>query len=133
MSKNLIYLAARYERRLELVEYAKELEKLGHKITSRWLKTEDFPKDADPQTVFDLSRKYAEDDLIDVENSDTVIVFTDKPKTVLKGGGMFVELGYAIAACKNVVIVGPRENIFCFFRDIKYQFDTWEQFLKEYK
>lgn len=124
-----IYLAARYERLSELSEYREKLQSLGYIVTSRWLNGEHICESAKPEMIADLNRDYAEIDLLDIDRSDTVILFTDKPKTVLKGGGMFVELGYAIACSKNIVIVGPRENIFCFLDNIDYQFDTWGEFL----
>ena len=33
-----VYLAARYGRRLEMLEVAKRLEATGHEVTSRWIR-----------------------------------------------------------------------------------------------
>lgn len=96
-----VYLAARYERRLELVGYAEDLRDLGHVVTSRWL----HGNDALP--VPEQVRM----DLEDIDRADAVVSFTESPG-IYSRGGRHVEFGYALAKGKRLILVGPPENIF---------------------
>ena len=100
------YLAARYDRRKEMLKVATKLRELGHSITSRWINGS--------HTV--ASALCAEEDLEDIRNSDTLILFTDQPGS----GGRHVEFGYALALGLNIYVVGNRfpENIFQLLRVI---------------
>lgn len=54
-----------------------------------------------------------------------LIAFTERPRANLASrGGRHVELGMAIALSKTIVIVGPRENVFCTLPGIVHH-DTW--------
>lgn len=124
-----IYLASRYARRSELNGYAGILENLGHVITSNWLMghhviLEDLPQ----KERIEKSAKFAQEDLDGIENCELFVLFTDEPEKVWKAGGMFVELGYALALKKKVVIVGKEENVFCYLPKIKI-FSSWNNFL----
>ena len=115
-----IYLASRYERKAELKSYANDLIALGDcSINSSWLYN-----GLDDETVGKDASLHAARDLEDVDKSDLVICFTESDSTVYKRGGSHVELGYALAKGKIVLIVGPRVNIFHSL-DCVYQFDTW--------
>lgn len=57
-------------------------------------------------------------DLDDVQRSDVVLAFTERPEVGYTTGGRWVEFGYAIALGITVIVVGPRENIFCHLQDV---------------
>lgn len=113
-----IYLAAQYSRQRELHQYRQELEALGMQVVSRWLDGHD-----------DKSNKhnsdYAIEDLEDIDRCDVLISFMESRRDY-SSGGRHVEFGYAIAKGLNIIIVGPRENIFCYLPTIN-QFRKWEE------
>lgn len=138
-----IYLASRYSRREELCGYRTQLESIGHTVTARWLNglhqindagvpvADDgmtkLVRDEDESTevkVISMRAKFAREDYDDVMSADMLIAFTEKPRSELTRGGRHVELGVAIGAGKIVIVVGPRENIFCWM-DTVLHFDNW--------
>ena len=122
-----IYLAARYTRRDELREYAKALRALGHEVTSRWLAERKDPG----CTVDDVTEgehlRIAERDLEDIAAADMFVAFTREPKGN-KRGGHHVELGYALAREKEIILLEGRENSFHYLEGIDF-FETFEEFL----
>ena len=134
-----IYLAASYSRRIEMLEYAGELEALGYKIGAEWVtKGHEYPDD--PY----LAKRAVESwwamaDFRDIFHARTVINFTepeDGPPS-RRRGGRHVELGLALGmseqprqSLKTIILIGPCENIFHTLPVIKH-FDTWEGFLAE--
>ena len=119
-----IYLAARYERRLEMLGYRGRLRLLGHTVTSRWI---------DGHTNVQLEYIAAEDiagfaaiDLIDLREADCIIFFAEDPKIGVVCGGRHVEFGYAVALGKALVVIDHRENIFHYLPSVLY-FKNWEQ------
>jgi hypothetical protein len=99
-----LYLASRYDRRIEMAEVAERIEQLGHRVTSRWIAGNGRPNGE--------SARY---DLTDVLVADGLVLFTEEPTARVPfaaRGGRHVEFGYALKAGKKVFIVGPRENIF---------------------
>ena len=48
----------------------------------------------------------------DLYNADTVISFTEEPRSTNSRGVRHIEHGIAIGLCKRTVVVGPRENIY---------------------
>jgi nucleoside 2-deoxyribosyltransferase len=113
-----IYLAARYSRRNEMRIHASELERLGFEVTSRWLE-EDKPL---TQNLGDDSPTFyqetAQNDLGDIDNSDTMIFFAEDPRVGTPRGGRHVEFGYAYATGKRMVVIGAPENIFHYLTDV---------------
>jgi hypothetical protein len=110
-----IYLASRYSRIEEMQGYKELLESDGHIVTSRWVMGDhqwDGSNDDDTSPGADLARKYALEDLEDIDDSETVMCFTEQPRIGTTRGGRHVEFGYALASRKQVVVVGPVENIF---------------------
>jgi hypothetical protein len=108
-----IYLAARYSRREELCGYRKQLEEVGHVVTSRWLNG-DHPISDDGLNADDESERvrYAEEDWSDLLAADWVINFTEQPRGTSSRGGRHVEFGAALALQKYCFVIGPRENVF---------------------
>lgn len=146
------YLAARYSRREELLGYKADLEEVGHLVSARWLLGDhhyepaelDAYEDAPSMPPLDLMRRFADDDLDDLIAADTVVAFTEEPRTTGTRGGRHVELGIAlglriaarstawIGALEGVEVVGPRifivgpaENVFCALKDIDGHFPDW--------
>ena len=112
------HLAARYARRVELCRYREQLLSIGDYVTSRWL---DFCKKPD------WSCEIARADCADLMAADTVIVFTEMPKTIFATGGRHVEFGLAMAQDKGVIVVGPRENVFHYLLPDSQIFATWNE------
>jgi NTP pyrophosphatase (non-canonical NTP hydrolase) len=144
-----IYLAARYSRRLELCGYKKDLQAIGHEVISRWLlgghqmggdgtpigdQGESLVEDENTHDKSaELRLKFANDDLEDVSRSDLLIAFTEPPESVHgKRGGRHVELGIAIGKNIPIIVVGYRENVFCWLEQIRF-FPTWKEVLEHLK
>jgi hypothetical protein len=109
-----IYLAASYERRLEIAEYAKLLQEDGHIVTSRWLTGEGEQRS---------NEWCAEQDLRDLTKSECQINFTTGEPS---RGGRQVEFGYGIALEHRLVLVGPREHVFHHIQGVE-QYNTFEE------
>ncbi len=129
MTELVIYLAGRYDRRIELCEYRAQLQDIGFIVNSRWLdglhvlaaglgeKTNQFAP-AEAQTWM------ASEDWADVISADIVINFTEPPDSDSKRGGRHVEYGAALALKKQVFIVGFRENVFHYLPQARY-YESW--------
>lgn len=137
-----IYLAGRYDRRSEIAVYAAELRSLGHVVVSRW---HDGGYEDDPDGTLALACErawvvtggyptaaapFAEQDLEDLDAADTAVFLTEpggdfQVAASAARGGRHVELGIAYAWAKRVIVVGPRENVFCTLPGVEV-FDSWE-------
>jgi len=129
-----VYLASRYSRRKELCEYRTRIRTMGHTVTSRWLDgdhqiTDDGkPLGEEGERVFEdmddprgdaLRQLFLRHDMDDVRAADVLIAFTETPRAPGGGrGGRHVELGLALGWHKRIIIVGPRENLFCWHETI---------------
>jgi hypothetical protein len=101
-----IYLAARYDRRWEMLGVAATLARAGHEVTSRWI---EGGRGDDPAII------PAVEDLIHLSQADCLVSFTEDPNRSVPWaarGGRHVEFGVALATGKRLCLVGPRENIF---------------------
>ena len=98
MKRRCVYLAARLSRRDELLTYATDLNARGHVVTARWVT---HNKDDESTTTVEYqsaqARQWAIEDLEDVRASDLFVHFTDPRGSRQRGGGRFVEHGYALA------------------------------------
>lgn len=101
-----VYLAGRYDRRVELLGYSRTL-RHPNVCTARWL-TGAHEGATDAETL----RRCAEEDLEDIEGSDLMVAFTEDPSVGFTSGGRHVEVGYAFGIGVPVVVVGPIENVF---------------------
>lgn len=108
-----IYIAARYQRREEMLLVAKALDRLGHTVVSRWINGHTSSP-----------AKNAQEDLDDIRRADAMILFSDREPTT--SGGCHVETGVALAIGKPLAIVGPRENIFHHLPQIHVSMDLEE-------
>lgn len=138
-----VYLAARYSRRLELCGYREKLRMAGIDVTSRWLNGshqldnagrpvggdggERMFEDGSAQADH-LRDKFATDDFDDVIAARTLVAFTEEPRSGNSRGGRHVELGIALGTGKRVIVIGPRENVFCWLTWVEH-YETWDAFL----
>ena len=132
MNTQRIYLAARYSRRLEIIRYQNRLQYEGFKCNCQWLlgNHQWNPIAAQAETAKDTvpieAAEFADDDLHDLSAADTLIAFTDPPRSKASRGGRHVEFGYALAMRKRIVVVGPRENVFYCLPQVE-RFDAFDQ------
>lgn len=103
-----IYLAARFHRQALMREIRAKLADRGHFVTARWL-DEVASGNTEDQLPLDHRRQIALDDLHDLEEADTIVLFTDD---VVGGKGMWVEYGYALGRDKWIIRVGPESGVF---------------------
>ncbi len=105
--KRRFYIATRFRNRDYGLEVARNLEaKYDMICTARWLvRSEKVDSSRDDKNA------YATEDLDDIRRAQILIVLTEQCEAV--PGGMWVEMGFALALNKRVIICGPIINIFC--------------------
>lgn len=121
-----IYLAARYGRRQEMHSLMGILGDMGCKVTARWITA----KTHEMGEVTEKTRPLlAQEDLDDIRECNLLVAFTEEgsPKGASRGG-RHVELGYALGIGKPIIVVGPRENIFCYLHQVRVVTDVAEFF-----
>ena len=106
-----VYIAGPFSWRDNLAAVAHELGDRAVIVTSRWM-TAHAPHgdNMDAYSEDDLAT-YGREDLEDIDVADVVVLFN--PGTS-GGGGRWVEMGYALAKDKPLVVVGQRTNPFCY-------------------
>ncbi len=109
-----IYLSARYERRQELRLYRDRLIKSGHEVISSWLDTDDFKGAVD----IEKWRECANLERAEINQCDTMIIFSEPYLSAYPMGSRHVELGIALERNMVIIICGPVENIFMALRDV---------------
>ena len=122
----VVFLSARYARRHELRRYREDLLRLGFRVASRWIDGEDEDGLAGPGRA--EARRALEINLIDLAQATVFVAFTEDPENPPHGaarGGRHVELGMALEAGKEILIVGPRENILHHGPADAQVFETW--------
>ncbi|HPL30354.1 MAG TPA: hypothetical protein PLG21_20095 [Anaerolineae bacterium] len=124
-----IYLMARYGRRLEMLAIAAELERMGHQVTSRWIRGEHELQDellnTDPKFRDEQGAMFAKDDLEDLLAANCAIAFTEEPgvKHGRGRGGRHFEAGVAYTLLHytdpelalgpdRLICCGHKENVF---------------------
>lgn len=133
-----IYLASRYSRREELCRYRDQLTALGHVVTSRWLDGQHQISDSgvpigdhgerlvegddgsETPAAAALRSQFAQEDVQDVSDCELLVAFTEPPRTSASRGGRHVELGLALGLGKRVIVVGFRENLFCWLPEVAF-------------
>lgn len=96
-----VYIAAPYPVRERAATMMRVMELKGIEVTSRWLKA--------PDTMGD---EHARKDLEDVAAADVLLALNPEDWGDKGTGGRHVELGYALALGKPILLVGERTNIF---------------------
>ena len=97
-----IYIAAPFEMRDEAISVMHWLESCGHGVTSSWLREGAFAND-DPTARLDLA---------DIDRANLLLALNPPEWRRAGTGGRHVELGYALALGKQIVLVGVRTNVF---------------------
>jgi len=125
-----IYIAARFSKRPECNKLSAYLKTLGHNITSRWVLPEsDHVKRTglSKQAEDSARRRFAVEDIEDIENCGWMISFMEEPRNDSRGG-RHVEFGYALALGKKLTILGPRETVFHHLENVEH-FESVESFV----
>jgi nucleoside 2-deoxyribosyltransferase len=120
------YLAGPFPRMLAIREVADGLTRGGHTVTSEWVygvERENIPEDIQQNVKgylterlehdksFEIFSNIAITDLREVDEADVFVKFhTDDID--YHSGGKFVEVGYAMAKNKLVIVLGKPENVF---------------------
>ena len=133
-----IYLSAAYSHREKMEKYALLLEEQGHSITSKWVHgdhdlvpwkyrqhwTTDIgtPDGVDPH-----AQPIAIQDYDELKEANTLIFFSQKPSNPAPRGSRHVEFGMAYSLGIEILVIGPRENLFHTMPEIRH-WTTWEQF-----
>lgn len=122
---NGVYIAAKFERRVDLRENVKQLTDLGYVCTSEWINT---PTD---QFYVSNDEQMDQDARMDLEHVRRAQYFICLIDDLSGRGGMHVEYGYALALGKICIIVGPiaNRNLFHWLKT-SISVATWEDALK---
>lgn len=118
------YIAGSFKRGPSLIPFRDALITQGHRVTSNWLE-----RSLNPDTWLSEADA-AREDIYDINRSNVLIHFTEKPDVGYMTGGRHWETGYAWGIGKQIIFIGPRENVFHFLPN-QMQFDTAEEFLAE--
>lgn len=117
-----IYIAARFSKRPEANELAQHLKTLGHSITSRWVLPDSdhvVPTGMSKQAADSERRRFAMEDIEDVQACDWMISFMEEPRNNSRGG-RHVEFGVALGLGKKLTIIGPRETVFHHLDEVQH-------------
>lgn len=98
-----VAIGASYNRKHDMRAVADELKLLGVNVVSRWLEE---PESAPSNGGYLRDRAHI--DLADVRDCDYFVRFVSATNT----GGHLVEMGYALALGKTVIVVGGKQNIY---------------------
>ena len=131
-----VYLASRYSRKQELIEYRKELQSIigvDLRVVSTWL---DNPQvtgidGKDAAFIPDAAVVYAKQDYHDILSADCLIQFTDPPSSTFRRGAAHCEFGIALALDKRCMIVGPRQQIFHTMPQVE-QYESFSRLLCQF-
>jgi hypothetical protein len=124
------YIAGRPSRLAEYTAAAADLHRLGHDVIARWLwESEDTEAHGGPPLEYGspFANSLAQRDYDDIDQVDVVINFTQDRGSLQRGGGRFVEVGYAVGKGKPVITVGPIENLFLGLTQV---FEDWPAALR---
>lgn len=115
-----IYLAAKFSRRKEMEKIADRLSDIGYDVISSWVYGAEEGLSIQEIALLDLK---------DLDNADTIILFSHHRATEHQGGGRYVEFGYAYAKGKRCIIIGEFENCFHALPEVEI-YTSLEEFLK---
>ena len=116
-----VYLAGRFGDRETLRELRGVLARVGVTVTSRWL---DSGHQSDDPTDAERSQ-YAREDLYDIDDADVLVLWNPAHHHRSGRGGRHVELGYALAKRKRVILIGQRENVFHYLPHVEVLKDPY--------
>jgi len=102
-----IYIAAPYPLKDEALLLRRSLLVAGFRVVARWLDEQE-----------ENSNRTARLCLDDVDGADIVVALNPPAWANAGTGGRHVELGYALARNKRIVVIGPPTNVFHHHADI---------------
>lgn len=120
-----VYVAARWNRKLEMAGIAQLLRNDGHEVTARWVDDGEKGLSRESNALMDMG---------DLAAADVLLTFTENKGSFNTGGGRHTEFGMAYVLGKKCVVVGDREQIFHHLPGVTV-FPEWGQardYLKEY-
>lgn len=127
-----IYLASRYSRYQEMQEIRDILIAAGHAVTSRWIDGAHQINDdgwSDEKKLKEY-RRFAAEDLEDLQKADLLLSFTEQPGPSSSLGGRHVEFGLSLGSKKSIII-GPRENVFHYLAQVDW-FPDFDSFCRSF-
>jgi len=108
MLRKDVYVAASFEETTQVRALYALLRNAGHAITHDWTHESSEGKTDDELAAY--LNDCAEADLVGVEECDVLVLLPHK-----RGKGMYVELGFALAAEKDVICIGDVDEFSCIF------------------
>ena len=113
-----IYLASRYERKLEMREIVEQFPP-GYKCCSSWLYIDDIPiaPSHRPGVCFGEIQEAAARILEEVRGCDILLLVQDDPFCYNRGG-KHTEFGIALAEQKVIIVLGELENVFHYAENV---------------
>jgi len=127
MKPKKIYIAASFHGAARIFEEAEVLADLGHIITGVWFQSFDpLEKMWDGNFGGRIAEVMALRDFSGIDRAKIVIIDTLEESS---SGGRNVELGYALAKDKRIILIGEPTTIF--FSLIRESYETWDQFHAE--
>ncbi len=113
-----IYLAAKFDEKVEMNKWAAYLKGFGHEITSTWL---DSKNQTDREATEEVLVQAAVDNLADLHRADVLVTKSQTQGTEHTGGGRHVEFGYAVSEGTDIIVVGPRgEHVFHYLQGVRH-------------
>lgn len=123
-----VYLCGAFQHQEEMRERRNWLEEFGYEVCSSWIDVDFHEDDGLVADDFGLMPRrasvYAHRDLREIDRCDLLVCFTEPEGSKYTRGGRHVELGYAQALGKMIVVVGREETIFHCLAD--YQLPRFE-------
>lgn len=110
------YISARYGRKEEARALALEIQGLEHTITSLWLwqvESEMGYAEGNAQTI-----KFARRDVQEIDDCDVFVALSEVPENPWGRGGRHVEFGAAMRIKKQLIVIGPLENLFHYLPEV---------------
>ena len=126
--KPIIYLAAQFHLKEDIRLRKDELLKLRYPVISTWTEEKMHGTVSLKDVGLDYLMEHARKDLREIDECDLLVLFTVDPDEYTRRGGRHFESGYAVGVGKQLVIIGPSENIFHHLIGVDV-YETWEQFL----
>ena len=129
-----VYIAARFSKRHEANALAQYLKGLGYVIVSRWVLPDSdhvVPVGMSEQAADDERRRFAMEDLEDVDSCDWLISLMEQPRSNSRGG-RHIEFGIGLGKEKALTIIGYRETVFHHLDCVEH-FETVDDFKDTYK
>lgn len=118
-----IYIAGKFTAWERLRGHRDNLRSLGHQVSSEWMNNGEASNGTSLSPQSGVNMVEALRDIREVKLCETLIIDTiDESNT----GGREVELGMAMEAEKQIIVIGPRRNVFHFIAH--HHFDIWEDF-----